>query len=244
MRINLRYQLVLFSDYSTVRDDPNTQELFLGALQDYGFALRPLVEATIGPAGVTSQARPSFSTSDGAFSISINSDKATFDYVYTDINVSNMISIADFLEKVFDVGSRIGLFSERHYRRVGLIRHTFYDEVDVNRIYSLFCNHIKFYDSLEMKDWSVFLPAKKNLSDGRGINATSKIAHINTSVRKNSAIQPFDGIAIITDVNTLASNNVDNIPWESMKSIIREIQRVEYDITNQTCYAIDGNNLR
>lgn len=243
MRINLRYQLVLFSDYSAVRDDSNTQEFFLGTLQDYGFAIRPLVEATVGPAGVTSQARPSFTSQDGAFSISINSDKATFDYVYTDINVSHSISLADFLEKVFDVGNRIGLFSERCYRRVGLIRHTFIDEVEVNRVYNLFCNHIRFYDNLEMKDWCVFFPARKILSDGREINATSKIAHISTVVRRNSANQPFDGIAIITDVNTLASNSVDNILWESMKSIIREIQRVEYDITNQTCNAIDGNNF-
>ena len=243
MRINLRYQLVLFSDFLLVRDDANTHDLFLGTLQDYNFAIKPLVEATIGPAGVTSQGRPSFSTPDGSFTISINSDKVTFDYVYTDINVSNSISLADFLEKVYDVGNRIRLFSERHYRRVGLIRNTFYDEVDVNRTYSLFCNHIKFYDNLEMKDWSIFLPAKKYLSDGREINATSKIAHINTIVRKDSNNQPFDGLAIVTDVNTLASNNVDNISWESMKSIIREIYRVEYDITNQTCNAIDGNNL-
>ena len=67
MRINLRYQLVLFSDYSAVRDDSNTLEFFLGTLQDYGFAIRPLVEATVGPAGVTSQARPSFTSQHGPF---------------------------------------------------------------------------------------------------------------------------------------------------------------------------------
>ncbi len=235
--------MVLFSDFSMVRDDTQIQESFLNSLQEYDFAVKPLMEASIGPAGVSTQSRPSFSTRDGSFSIAINSDKATFEFVYTNINVSNALSIADFLEKVFDVGNRVSLFSDRLFRRAGLIRYSLFDEIDVNQVYRLFSNHIRFYDDLEMKDWSFFFPAKKIISSGREINATSRVSHVTTIIRKESNNQPFNGVSLVTDVNTLASNVVDNIAWEDMKAIIRDLQRIEYDITNQTANAIRGISI-
>lgn len=200
------------------------------------------MEASIGPSGVSTQSRPSFSTQDGSFSVAINSDKATFEFVYTNINESVTLSIAEFLEKVFDVGNRVSLFSGRLFRRVGLIRYSLFDEVDVNQVFGLFSNHIRFYDDLEMKDWSFFFPAKKILPSGREINATSKVSHATTIIRKESINQPFNGISLVTDVNTLASNVVDNIAWEDMKGIIRDLQRIEYEITNQTSNSITGIN--
>lgn len=242
MRINLRYQILLFSDFSQVQNDTKTQESFLASWSSYNFNLKPLFEATIGPTGVISnQSRPSFISLDGSFSVNLYSDHLLIEAVDTDINVFTMMSFAEFVDKVLDICSRSSVFLSQKYKRVGVIRQMFYKDIDHKRTYSRFCNGIKFFDNLDMNDWSVFFPANKTLSDGRVVNATSRISHIKAMVRMDSKDQLYDGIATMTDINTLASNIKDNISWEEMKNIIKDIQKIEYDITNQTAEAIEEN---
>lgn len=239
MRINLRYQIVLFSDFMKVQDDTKTRETFLECWKSYDFRLKPLIEASLGPAGISNQSRPSFSTADGSFSVNIHSDQVVMEALNTDINVFKMPSMAEFMDRVFDICSKSNLLSSQRYKRVGMIRQVFYKDIDINRAYKRFCNGIKFYDNLEMNDWSIFFPAHKVIANSRIINATSRIDHVKTMVKMDSMNKPFDGIASITDVNTLATNRVDNISWEEMRMIIKDLQKIEYEITNQTADAIE-----
>lgn len=242
MRINLRYQLVLFSDLTKIQNDIKTRDLFLASWQSYNFVVKPLLETNIGPTGIISnQSRPSFSTSDGFFSVNIHSDKIVIEAVNPDINVFKMISMADFIDRAVDVCSKSELLSSQMFKRVGLIRQMFYQNVSLKEVYHRFCNGIKYFDNLDMNDWSIFFPAHKETTDGRVVNVTSRIEHIKTIVRMDSVDKSFDGIASLTDINTLATNRIDNINWETMKVIIKDLKDIEYDITNQTADAIEEN---
>ena len=106
----------------------------------------------------------------------------------------------------------------QQFRRIGLIRQMFYKDTDSNEAYKRFCRGVKFYNNLQMNDWSVFFPANKEISNGRIVNATSRIDHVKTMVRMDSTEKLFDGVASMTDINTLAANQIDNISWEEMNT--------------------------
>ena len=241
MKINISYQLVLFSDCSNLIGDPQLIERIQKEIVEFNMGIKPMVEVVIDQTGVHNKSCPCYVSHDQVFSLVINSDRMTFKAVNVDIDVVKMCSMAEFLNRVYEIGDKTSIISSRLFNRVGLIRTTFFENVDLVTVFKFFSNHIKYYDNLEMLDWNFFFPARVHLSDGTEINATSRISHANVMVHRNSMSQKFDGISLVTDVNTVVQNRGDSISWDSVKALIEKLQKNEYDIRNQTANVIEGS---
>ena len=231
--------MVLFSDFSSIQNDLITQEPFINALRNYSFVAKPLIEPVIDNTGIRNLNRPSFITPDGALTINVLTNKTLIEYLNRDIYVVNPITMSDFIKEITDILSKVSLFSGASYKRIGLVRQTLIDEIDQQLVFNCFCRGINFYKNLKMTDWNVFFPAKKETANGKIINVTSRISHLVAPMKINSSIKQFDGVSIVTDVNTLSTNRIDNLSWNDIESIIRELQKTEYEITNQTINAIE-----
>ncbi len=244
MRINLRYQIILFSSFeleatpevlSTIKDSLNEEEL----------VVTPMLEAIIGvgPNGATSVGRPRFASNDGSFSFYVKSDCAAFEWVNVNIGVTDVMPFDTFCKKVTDICDKVSYLQNHQYRRIGMIRTTFIDEVNQQDVFGYFNNTIKYFKGKEMKDWNCFIPAQAVICGNVEANATSRIQHISTKVNKDSSTQKFDGISLTTDVNTTALNTVDKYSLNEIKQFVAELKEIEYQITNDSYNVIvNGNN--
>lgn len=246
MRNNLRYQLILFSSF-----DLNTSQEVLNAiktaLNDDRMNVTPFIETIFGinPGGPTNVGRPRFASTDGTYSFYVKSDCLAFEWVNVDIEVTPLLSFDAFCKKSIDICKRVKYFAEHYYRRIGLVRTTFIDEVDQQKVFDYLCRPIKYYEGKEMKDWNCFLPAKTFIDGGKiEVNATSRIQHLTTRVNRLSSNQLFDGISITSDVNTLASNNQDKYSVTDIEHLLCEMKDVEYQITNDYCNVINNDSNR
>ena len=241
MRINLRYQLILFSSFE-LQASLDVISRIRDSLNDEGLNVTPMVETIIGvgPTGTTNVGRPRFASHDGAFSFYVKSDCLAFEWVNANIGVTEVLPFDSFCKRVIEICEKVSYFSQHNYRRVGLIRNTFIDEIDHQVVFQKFNNVIKFYNGREMKDWNCFFPAKAFICDSIEVNATSRIQHLTTNVKRDSIAQVFDGISIISDINTL--NLQDKYSFSEVRQIISELKSIEYQITNETYNVITDYN--
>ncbi len=233
MRINLRYQLVLFSSFD-LQASPEVINTIKTELNDDGLAVTPFIETIFGviPGGPTNVGRPRFATSDGSFSFFVKSDCLAFDWVNVDIGVSPVLSFDNFCKISLAICEKIGFFSQHNYRRIGLVRTTFIDEVNQQHVFDSFSKTIKYYSGKEMKDWNFFFPAKTFIGNSIEVNATSRLQHLITNVNRKSQNQVFDGVSLTTDVNTVASNSQDIYSLTDIEELLLEMKDIEYQITN------------
>lgn len=245
MRINLRYQLILFSSFE-LQASPEVINTIKTELSDDGLAVTPFIETIFGlnPGGPTNVGRPRFATSDGSFSFFVKSDCLAFEWVNVDIGVSPVLSFDNFCKKNMDICERVGFFSRQNYRRIGLIRTTFIDEVNHQQVFECFSKTIKYYVGKEMKDWNLFFPAKVFIGNNVEINATSRLQHLITRINRNSQNKIFDGVSLTTDVNTVSSNSQDIYSLTDIEGLLTGMKDTEYQITNDYCNVINNGTIR
>lgn len=242
MRINLRYQLILFSSFD-LEANPETILKIQSSLGEELVPM-PMIEGFIN--AVTHEQkrtmRPRFSTQDSSFCFYAKSDCLVFEWVNVDIGKTPEISLDSFCKQSKDICRNVDFFTNHKYRRIGLIRSTFIDELDTQKVFAAFNNPIKFYLGKEIKDWNVFIPAKVLIENDIEVNATSRIQHIITRVNRDSKNQIFDGISLTTDINTAVRPAQDIYELADIETMMSEIKEIEYRITNETYDAIINSN--
>lgn len=238
MRINLRYQLILFSAFD-LEANPDTIKKIQSSLGEELVPM-PMIEGFINTLTHEQHGtmRPRFSTQDSSFCFYAKSDCLVFEWVNVDIGKTIEVSLDTFLKQSNDICKKVDFFANHKYRRIGLIRTTFIDELDTQRIFATFNSPIKYYQGKEMKDWNVFIPAKVIIGNDIEVNATSRIQHIITQVNRDSKNQIFDGISLTTDINTAARLAQDIYTLADVETMMGEIKEIEYRITNETYDAI------
>ena len=242
MRINLRYQLILFSSFD-LEANPETIKIIQSSIGSE-LVPTPMIEGIIN--ALTSEqkrtTRPRFSTQDASFCFYAKSDCLVFEWVNVDIGNTKEISMDSFCKQSKDICQNVDFFANHMYRRIGLIRTTFIDEIDSQKAFFAFNNPIKYYCGKEMKDWNVFIPAKVSIANNIEVNATSRIQHVITRVNRDSINKEFNGISLTTDVNTAARPTQDIYTLADIERMMGEIKDIEYKITNETYDAVIGAN--
>lgn len=232
-RYNLRYQISLFADFSTLAPSNEIYSQFESAYPNSKLLRVPFLENTVTQAGTQTRECVKVSTNDGVVSIEFRSDRAIFTWLNTDINRTDEISIGIFSNNVLSVVNQVDILKNTLYRRIGYVRYSLFDNPSSEIVYSHTNKTIPFLENLPKSDWTNYLPTRFVDGGGNEFNIVATIKHTTGPIKMNGETKPFEGIFVSIDVNT--PNEVRNSIYnhDTLKNKIDSLRELESKVSSQ-----------
>lgn len=232
-RYNLRYQISLFADFSTLEPSNELYSQFESAYPNSKLLRVPFLENTVTPAGTQTRECVKVSTNDGVVSIVFRSDRVIFTWLNTDINRTDEISIGIFSNNVLSVVSKVDILKNTLYHRIGYVRYSLFDNPSSEIVYSHTNKTIPFLENLPKSDWTNYLPTRFVDGGGNEYNIVATVKHTTGPIKMNGETKPFDGIFVSIDVNT--PNEVRNFIYnhDTLKNKINSLRELESKVSSQ-----------
>ena len=183
-RYNLRYQISLFADFSTLSPSDEIYSQLESAYTDSNLMRVPFTENTISEAGTVTRDCVKVTSSDNAIAIEFRSDRVIFTWLNTDINQSVEKSIGVFTDNILDVIQRVDILKDTLYRRIGYVRYSLFDSPTPDDVHSYMNKAIPFLQSAQKRERVNYMPSR--YTDGRGeeYNIVTTIKHTNGPLNK------------------------------------------------------------
>lgn len=239
-RYNLRYQISLFADFSTLSPSEEIYSQLESAYTDSNLMRVPFTENTISEAGTVTRDCIKVTSSDNAISIEFRSDRVIFTWLNTDINQSADKSIGVFTDNILDVMQRVDILKDTLYRRIGYVRYSLFDSPTPDDVYSYMNKTIPFLQSAQKREWVNYMPSR--YTDGRGeeYNIVTTIKHTNGPLKKDGVVQLFDGVFLSIDVNTLDEQRIGVYNYENVKNKLSTLRDIERRVSSQYLDLLNG----
>lgn len=240
-KIQLRYQITLFSDFSGLEASPESYNMF-EQVNTFG-TLRPLpfVEHNISEEGAKNIQRVKMTSEDGAFTVEFRFDRVIFSMLNIDVDNFVMPSIGVFANNVIDFITQADVFSAIHFSRIGYVRYSLFDSPSPDEIYSKFNSPILFQKDLQKGDWTNYLPTRYTSSNGTTFNVVTTLKHTVGPMKIKGVIRNYDGVFVSVDVNT--PNTIVNKYYEDeIKKCIDTLRGIESKVNSQICNLIENTD--
>lgn len=230
----LNYQISLFGDYSEVTPTVGNSQKAFELFSPKGMVTGQAFEFKINPgeAQPVAISRLSLGTPDNSWRITFNSDRLDIILTNVDLNVFNMLSFGDFIQRAKEYTGLADSMLKKSFRRIGVIQNILINEISVNAVGKKFGNSIPFFDDKEIGEW-YNRKSTRMRTNREELNVVNDIRSIKTPIRINSKQSIFDGVLINLDINTIDENRDYRFDSGNYATIIDEISVLQTEISQQ-----------
>jgi hypothetical protein len=186
--------------------------------------------------------RLSLTDSERKWDIKINFDRIDVIFINSNIGVTEVISKDDFLKETMVFLEKIDNKFTKSHKRVALVTNHLFNPTDISQSSKLFTNSIKYFDGKQIFEWSnrVATRAKLLYDDKEDlVNVICEMGRIKQPMRINSTVSMFEGIGLNIDINTIQDNENYRFPLKDLKSIFKEMLKIEEILLEQNTQKID-----
>lgn len=240
-RYNLRYQISLFDDFSSLQPHPEIFEQLKSSVLGYQLNRVPFMENLVNESGTLRRNCVKVSTQDGMLFIEFRADRVAFTCLNIDIENIVFPSIAIFKDLVFEAINRVDALRDRSYSRVGYVRYALFDSPSPEIVYGKMNRSIPFQENLIKGDWTNYLPTRFRNNVGNTFNVVTTIKHMNGPMQMRGKLSIFDGIFMSNDINTLAEEN-GQYHGLLLSGKLRELCEIENKVASQYLTLLESFN--
>lgn len=239
-KIQLRYQITLFSDFSSLEASADNYNKF-SQFNIFG-QLRPLplIEHNVSEEGLKDIQRIKMTSENGAFTVEFRFDRVVFSMFNIDVDNVEMPSIGIFASNVIDFISQVNVFSGIHFSRIGYVRYSLFDSPSPDEIYAKFNSPILFQKGLPKGDWTNYLPTRYTSSNGTVFNVVTTLKHTVGPMKIKGVIKNYDGVFVSVDVNTPTTIVVNKYYGDEIRKCIDTLREIESKVNSQICDLIEN----
>lgn len=243
-KIQLRYQITLFSDFSGLEASAENFNKFARA-QSFGMLQpSPFAEHNLSEDGVKDIQRVKMISEDGAFTVEFRFDRVVFSMLNIDVGNFEMPSIGVFANNVIDFISQADVFSAIHFSRIGYVRYSLFDSPSPDEIYAKLSSPILFQKDLQKGDWTNYLPTRYVSSNGSIFNVVTTLKHTVGPMKIKGVIRNYDGVFVSVDVNTPNTIVGNKYFGDETKKCIDTLREIESKVNSQICDLIENTDAK
>lgn len=218
--VNIKYQAAIFTNATDIVPKPDTLTYFIQKFSDK--ELIPGTFQEIGPGGVSE--RFNLKDTNGVWSIEFNSNRIDIIKVNSNIGVTELSSIDDFVKEVKNISEIILNKFSRKAHRLALVNTYIImdlDNKDYSRVFTKLFNPIPTYKNNDRSEWGSRMVSRieNTFGDKKELhNVITEINRLKGNLNIKSNTENVERIQAKLDINTYQGNSEPRFDFADMVS--------------------------